>query len=122
MVLLPFTKVVKSVEFVGNSLDVIKSFPEEVKGDIGDIDYTLHLAQLGDGSPLMKPLKGLPVTEIKIRHDKNAYRAMYTTKIKGVVYVLHAFHKKSKSGIATPKQELDIVKQRLNKILNKEQS
>lgn len=45
--------------------------------------------------------------------DGNTFRAVYTAKIKGVIYVLHAFQKKSRKGIATPKAELDKIKRRL---------
>ena len=59
-----------------------------------------------DAKPL-KGFKGAGVLEIVSDFDGNTFRAVYTVKIKGVIYVLHAFQKKSKKGIATPKAELD---------------
>lgn len=61
----------------------------------------------------MKGFKGAGVVEIVEDHDGDTYRAVYTVKLKAVVYALHAFKKKSKKGIKTPKPELDIIKQRL---------
>lgn len=51
--------------------------------------------------------------EIVAPHDGNAWRAVYTVRFNDAVYVLHAFQKKSKSGIATPKREMDLIRQRL---------
>jgi len=50
------------------------------------------------------------VLEVVEDHDGNAYRAVYTVRLAGAVYVLHAFHKKSKKGAATPKRELDLIR------------
>ena len=46
--------------------------------------------------------------------DGDTYRAVYTVRFAGVIYVLHAFQKKSRKGIATPKHEIDVIKARLN--------
>ena len=51
--------------------------------------------------------------EIVDRHDTNTYRVVYTTQFAGVIYVLHAFQKKSKRGIATPQKDIDLIRQRL---------
>jgi phage-related protein len=53
------------------------------------------------------------VLEIVADHDGDTWRTVYTVEIAGAIYVLHAFQKKSKRGIATPKQEIDLVRQRL---------
>jgi len=75
----------------------------------------LYKAQIGQKHLDAKPLKqiGSGVMEVVSRFEKDTYRAVYTVKFKEVVYVLHAFQKKSKKGIATPKLELDLIKQRL---------
>ena len=94
----------------------IANFPEEVR-DI--ILQALLMAQKGDKHPDAKPLKGFhgaSVLEIAVPFDTNAYRAVYTTKVKEAVYVLHIFQKKSKSGIATPKKEIGLIKERLKRI------
>jgi len=61
----------------------------------------------------LKGFKGAGVLEIVSDFDGNTFRAVYTVRIKGVIYVLHAFQKKSKKGISTPKTEIDKIKRRL---------
>jgi phage-related protein len=103
----------KPVEWVGSSLKDLKEFPEEVRQDIG---YALYLAQCGDKHPSAKPLKGFKgggVLEVVENFDGDTYRAVYTVKLAGTLYVLHAFQKKSKQGIATPKQDIDLIAARL---------
>ncbi len=102
----------KPLEWVKTSLKDLKSFPEEVQREIG---YALDRAQAGKKYLHAKPFKGLDgVVEIVSDFDTNTYRALYATKIGDVIYVLHCFQKKSKKGIETPKQQVDLIKQRLN--------
>ena len=71
---------------------------------------------MGDTDPAAKPLKGFGgarVMEIIDRHDTNNYRAVYTVQFADVIYVLHAFQKKSKSGIATPQKDIELIRRRL---------
>ena len=78
--------------------------------------YALHLAQTGLKHPTAKPLKGFggaKVLEFVEDYQKDTYRAVYTVKFSDVVYVLHAFQKKSKKGAATPKPDMDLIKRRL---------
>lgn len=86
--------------------------PEDVKDELG---YALGVAQLGGKAQSANPMKGnlREVMEIISDDDGNTYRAMYTVQLKGRVYVLDAFQKKSKSGIATPKADLERILQRL---------
>jgi len=73
-------------------------------------------AQLGEKAETAKPLKGFGgagVLEVVEDFDGSTYRAVYTVRFSTAVYVLHAFQKKSKKGIATPKKEIDLVKARL---------
>lgn len=105
----------KPVEWVGSSLDDLKEFPDDVRQNVG---YTLYLAQCGEKHPSAKPLKGFKgtgVLEVVEAFDGDTYRAVYTLKLAGVVYVLHAFQKKSKQGIATPKQDIDLIETRLKR-------
>ena len=91
----------------------LKSFPLEVKAEVG---HALYAAQQGATDPAAKPLKGfggVSVMEIVAPFDGNTWRAVYTVRFSGFVYVLHAFQKKSKSGIATPKKDIDLIHQRL---------
>lgn len=103
------------VVWIGSSLDDLKKFPEEVQGEMG---YALYLAQTEKKHISAKPLKGFGgagVLEIVTNFDSDTYRAVYTVKLAGVVYVLHVFQKKSKKGIATPKQDIDLIKKRLKR-------
>jgi len=87
--------------------------PTKVQDTFG---YALYLAQVGEHANCAKPLKGFGsagVVELVSQDKGNAYRAVYTVRFKDAVYVLHVFQKKSKRGIATPKEELDMIKERL---------
>jgi phage-related protein len=109
------TEQIKPLEWVGSSLEDLKDFPEDVQGEIG---YALYLAQIGDKHPDTKPLKGFKgasVLEIVEDFDRDTYRAIYTVKLPKAVYVLHVFQKKSKHGIATPKQDIDLIEARLER-------
>ena len=77
----------------------------------------LYAAQRGETDPAAKPLKGFGgtrVMEIVERYRTDAYRAIYTARFEDAVYVLHVFQKKSRRGRATPKHEIDLIRQRLN--------
>jgi phage-related protein len=103
----------KPVEWVGSSLNDLRACPPEVRRELGQ---ALYEAQIGEKHPAAKALSGFGgagVLEIVARHDGNAFRTVYTAMFTGVVYVLHAFQKKSKRGIKTPKHELDVVAARL---------
>lgn len=99
--------------WVGSSREDLLTFPEDVKDVIG---YALHIAQYGGRHPEAKPMKGnkgAGVLEICDDYDGDTYRAVYTVRLKKAIYVLHCFQKKSKKGIETPKQDLDLIKERL---------
>ncbi len=78
--------------------------------------YALYQAQVGRKATTAKPLRGFGsagVLEIIEDYQTNTYRAVYTVKFSDFVYVLHAFQKKSKKGIATPKSDIELIKRRL---------
>jgi phage-related protein len=105
----------KPVRWVGSTKEDVSAFPEDVRRRCGG---ALWEAQLGRKVRYAKPLKGFGgagVLEIVDDHDGDTYRAVYTVRFAGVVYVLHAFQKKSKRGIATPKPELSLIEQRLKR-------
>ncbi len=105
----------KTVHWMGSSLGNLCAFPDDVRRNMG---YVLHFAQQGEKHPAAKPLKGFigaGVLEIVEDHDGDTYRAMYTVRFASAVYVLHAFRKKAKKGIATPKRDMDLVKSRLKR-------
>jgi phage-related protein len=105
----------KPVRWVGSSKEDLRDFPAEVRGRVGS---ALWDAQLGLKAPYVKPMRGFGgagVLEIVDDFDGDTYRAVYTVRFAGAVYVLHAFQKKSRRGIATPKPELDMIEQRLKR-------
>jgi phage-related protein len=106
---------VRPVRWVGSSKDDLSLFPTEVKRRVGG---ALWDAQMGLKAPFAKPLKGFGganVLEVVDDFDGDTYRAVYTVRFAGAVYVLHAFQKKSKKGAATPKRDLQLVTERLNR-------
>ncbi len=105
----------KKLTWLADSRSNVKSFPAGVQDDIG---YALYAAQLGEMSAKAKPLHGLGggVMEIAANDESGTYRAVYTVSIGDSIYVIHAFQKKSKAGIATPKSEIEVVQQRLKQL------
>jgi len=105
----------KQLKWLADSRERLKAFPSEIQDDMG---FGLYAAQLGKISSKSKPLHGLGsgVMEIAAMDATGTYRAVYTVSIGDCIYVVHAFQKKSKSGIATPKSEIDLVKQRLKQL------
>ena len=85
-----------------------------------EIGFALYFAQMGDKHDSAKPLKGFGgagVLEVVEDHAGDTYRAVYTVRLAGTVYVLHAFQKKSKKGIATPRHDLDLIRERLRQAI-----
>ena len=96
--------------FMGNSKESLSGFPNEIKKEVG---YALRFAQDGKTHYKAKPFKGYPgVMEIVSSHKKETYRAVYALKIGSHIYVLHAFQKKSKHGIKTPRPDLEVIDSR----------
>lgn len=102
----------KPLHWVGSSKRDFLKFPETVVDEMGN---ALGVAQLGGKHPSAKPWKGEGpgVFELVEDFDGDTYRAVYTVAFKDVAYVLHAFQKKSKTGIKTDKNDIALVKQRL---------
>lgn len=104
---------VKPLVWVGSSLKDLREFPDEVKDEMG---FALYEAQCGLKPAAAKPLKGFDgagVLEVVSGYQSDTYRAVYTVQLEERVYVLHAFQKKSKKGIATPKADMELIKRRL---------
>jgi phage-related protein len=98
---------------MGSSRRDLRGFPREVRRNIGQ---ALYAAQQGETDPTAKPLRGFgggSVLEIIADHHGNTWRAVYTVRYSEAIYVLHAFQKKSKRGIATPKKDMDLIHHRL---------
>jgi phage-related protein len=103
----------KPLVWVGSSRRDLREFPPPVRRTFG---VALFAVQLGETPPEAKPLKGFSgagVLELIEDHQGSTYRAVYTVRFATKVYVLHAFQKKSKRGIATPKQEIGLIEDRL---------
>lgn len=103
----------KPLFWIAGCRDDLRAFPEDVKDVMG---FALYQAQKGGKHVVAKPLKGFGgggVLEIVDNHEGNTFRAVYTIKFAGVVYVLDAFQKKSKKGAKTPKSDIDRIKKRL---------
>jgi phage-related protein len=102
----------------GASKTDFTAFPRTVQREMG---YALFLAQMGERhSARAKTLAGIGGTtaiEVKESLDGNAYRAVYTVRYAEAIFVLHAFQKKSKKGVATPKMEIDSIKKRLRNLI-----
>ncbi len=102
----------------GASKTDFETFPREVQKEMG---YALYLAQIGERHAVMaKALKGFgggSVIEVRESDSAGTYRAVYTVRYADAVYVLHAFQKKSKHGIATPKAELAVIEKRLKDLI-----
>lgn len=102
----------KPLHWVGSSKRDFLEFPKQIQEDMGS---ALGIAQFGGTAPSAKPWKGLGsgVLELVESHDGDAYRAVYTVQFAAAVYVLHAFQKKSPSGIRTARRDVELVAGRL---------
>lgn len=105
--------ITRPIRWLGNSRKNIQAFPKEAQRTIG---AELQTMQFGGMPKDAKPFKGVGsgVFEIAIKYDKEAYRTVLAVQLGEIIYVLHAFHKKSKKGIETPKQDVNLIKQRYN--------
>jgi phage-related protein len=107
---------IRRLIFVGDSHRILSAFPDPVQRHVG---FALYQAQMGNKHPDAKPLKHVAggTLEVVSDHRGDTFRTVYTVKLEKAVYVLHAFQKKSKQGIATPKSEIELVKQRLQRAI-----
>jgi len=102
----------KPLFWMGSCLNDLLAFPETVKDEIG---AALSVAQFGGKHPSAKPWRGAGagVLEIVENYRGDAYRVIYAVRFANAVYALHAFQKKSPSGIKTPRKDVELVGQRL---------
>ncbi len=103
----------RPIVWLGSCRRDLRSFPREVRREIG---LALYAAQQGDTDPAAKPMKGFcgaSVLEIITDFRGDTWRAVYTIRFREAVYIVHVFLKKSKRGIATPKREIEVIKRRL---------
>jgi phage-related protein len=106
----------KILYWEGSSKKDFKAFPIDVQKDMG---VGLFVVQLGGTPDSSKPWKGLGpgVYELVEDHRGDTFRAVYTVRVGDAVHVLHAFQKKSKSGIATPRPDVKLIERRLKAVL-----
>jgi phage-related protein len=112
----------KPLVWRGSSKSDFMAFPRTVQREMG---YALFLAQMGERHhKTAKTLKGFgggTVVEVGESYEGNAFRAVYTVRYHDAVYVLHAFQKKSKKGVATPKTEIGLVERRLKDLIREKE-
>jgi phage-related protein len=100
----------RPIAWVGSSRKDLRAFPWKVRHDIGQ---SLYAAQMGEVDPSAKPLLGFggaSVIEIVAEDRGGTWRAVYTVRFAEAIYVLHAFQKKSKKGIATPTRDMNLIR------------
>ena len=103
----------KPIKWVGSAKRDLDAMPEDVKDAFG---YAIDLAQAGGKHPDAKPLSGFGsagVIEVVEDHRGDTFRAVYTVRLAGWIYVMHCFQKKSKGGIKTPKEDLEVIRIRM---------
>jgi phage-related protein len=96
---------------MGSAREDLRDFPEAVQDDVGTRSMSPNARR---ASALAKRLRGElgGLIEIVEDFDGNTYSAVYTLKLRGAIYVLHVFQKKSTRGIATPRREIELIKAR----------
>jgi phage-related protein len=103
----------KTLEWIASSKKDLIAMPDPVQDNFGFALFQAQIREKHDDAKPLKGFKGSGVLEIVDDFDGDTYRAVYTVRFAEVVYVLHVFQKKSKRGIATPKQDIELIEQRL---------
>jgi phage-related protein len=105
----------RNISWIKAARKDFEDFPEDVQIDVLD---ALTVAAEGGKSDKAKPFKGVDggVFEIALKHRGDAFRAIYALKIDADIWVVHAFQKKSKSGIKTPQMEVDLIRERVKRL------
>ncbi len=105
----------RPVGWVRAARKAFETFPAAVRDRV---NTALTIAAEGGKADIAKPLKGFGpgVLEIAVRYRTDAWRVVYVTEVEGRLWMIHAFRKKSKSGVATPKAEIDLVRNRLARL------
>jgi phage-related protein len=106
----------KPVWWIGSTKKDLLALPEEVQHQIGFALYQVQLGKMPDEAKPLKGYGGASVQEIVVDFNRDTYRAVYTIRFADRVYVLHVFKKKAKSGIATPKSDVELIERRLKQV------
>ncbi len=106
---------IKSISWIKGALRDFKTFPQDVQSDAAQ---ALSIAALGGKADTAKPFKGVGsgVYEIALRYRGDAFRVLYVVNLGNALWVLHAFQKKSKTGIKTPQTDIDLIRERLKRL------
>ena len=105
----------RPISWIKAARKAFEAFPEAVQLEAL---RALTIAAEGQKSDIAKPMQGLGsgIMEIALRHRGDAWRMVYAVQIGTDIWVIHAFQKKSKTGIATPKQEIDLIRDRIKRL------
>ena len=105
----------RPISWLKGALRDFEDFPAEAQIDAA---RALSIAARGQKADCAKPFKGAGsgVFEIALRHRSDAYRVIYDVQIGEALWVIHAFQKKSKSGIKTPQMDVDLIHARLKRL------
>jgi phage-related protein len=104
---------VKPIVWVGASKKDLKRFPSRVQRAIGRVLLDVQFGGTPITAKVLRGFSGAGVLELVEDHDGDTYRAVYTVRLAGTVYVLHTFQKKSKRGSETPKHDMELIRRRL---------
>jgi len=108
----------RTISWVNAAKREFRKFPGRVQLQMG---RALHIAAVGQMADIAKPMKGLGfgVFEVRVAYQTNAYRTIYAVKLGEDVYVIHAFQKRSNTGIKTPLKEVKVIETRLKRLKEK---
>jgi len=109
---MPSDGVRKPVHFIASSLKDLQALPDPVRGAFGRLLLDVQYGETPYGAKPLKGITGAGVLELIEDYDTNTYRAIYTVRLAGAVYVLHVFQKKSRKAIATSRADIALVKSR----------
>jgi phage-related protein len=108
-------RVPRRISWVKAALKDFRKFPEIVQDQTM---FALRAAASGEKADTAKPMKGFGsgVSEIALRYRSDAFRTVYAVQLDDDLWVLHAFQKKSKAGVKTPRQETDLIRTRVARV------
>lgn len=109
----------RAVSWIKAAFKEFSAFPPAVQEKM---KFALQVAAEGEKADIVKPMKGLGrgVYEIALPFQGDAYRAVYAVQIGTDIWVVHAFQKKSTQGIKTPQREIDVIREQLKRLKEKE--
>lgn len=108
------SKNTRKISWIKAARKAFEKFPEDAKIEIL---RALTVAAEGRKSDIAKPMKGMSsVYEIALRYRTDAYRTIYAVNIGEEVWVIHAFQKKSRTGIKTPQHEIEVIRERIKRL------